>query len=209
MAIKLNGSTSGSVALDAPADTSPSGTDVTLTLPTSAGSSGQYLQTDGSGTLSWQTITTGKVLQVVYGSTATTFSTTNAIPTDDTIPQNTEGTEFLTQAITPVSASSDLIIQVNCPFVGMDGLGNNVVSLFVDSTADALATASTVVGANGWEEVLTLVHKVASSSTTERTYKARFGPNSSSRTSYLNRASGGRRHGGTLITSICIYEVLP
>ena len=57
MAIKLNGSTSGSVALDAPADTSPSGTDVTLTLPTSAGSSGQYLQTNGSGTLSWQTVT--------------------------------------------------------------------------------------------------------------------------------------------------------
>ena len=56
MAIKLNGSTSGSVALDAPADTSPSGTDVTLTLPTSAGSSGQYLQTNGSGTLSWQTL---------------------------------------------------------------------------------------------------------------------------------------------------------
>ena len=59
MAIKLNGSTSGSVALDAPADTSPSGTDVTLTLPTSAGSSGQYLQTNGTGTLSWQTVTSG------------------------------------------------------------------------------------------------------------------------------------------------------
>ena len=53
MTLKLNGSTSGSVALDAPADTSPSGTDVTLTLPTSAGSSGQYLQTDGAGALSW------------------------------------------------------------------------------------------------------------------------------------------------------------
>jgi len=53
MAIKLNGSTSGSVALDAPADTSPSGTDVTLTLPTSAGSSGQVLSTNGSGVLSF------------------------------------------------------------------------------------------------------------------------------------------------------------
>ena len=61
MAIKLNGSTSGSVALDAPADTSPSGTDVTLTLPTSAGSSGQYLQTNGSGTLSWQTVSTSNL----------------------------------------------------------------------------------------------------------------------------------------------------
>jgi len=56
MTLKLNGSTNGSVSIDAPADTSPSGTDVTLTLPTSAGSSGQYLQTNGSGTLSWQTV---------------------------------------------------------------------------------------------------------------------------------------------------------
>jgi len=59
MTLKLNGSTNGSVSIDAPADTSPSGTDVTLTLPTSAGSSGQYLQTNGSGTLSWQTVTEG------------------------------------------------------------------------------------------------------------------------------------------------------
>ena len=59
MTLKLNGSTDGSVSIDAPADTSPSGTDVTLTLPTSAGSSGQYLQTDGSGGLSWQTVATG------------------------------------------------------------------------------------------------------------------------------------------------------
>ena len=53
MALKLNGSTDGSVSIDAPADTSPAGTDVTLTLPTSAGSSGEVLTTNGSGTLSW------------------------------------------------------------------------------------------------------------------------------------------------------------
>ena len=69
MAIKLNGSTSGSVALDAPDDTSPSGTDVTLTLPTSAGSSGQYLQTNGSGTLSWQTVTVPTVEWTDLGQT--------------------------------------------------------------------------------------------------------------------------------------------
>ena len=79
MAIKLNGSTSGSVALDAPADTSPSGTDVTLTLPTSAGSSGQVLQTNGSGTLSWADIgDTGRILQVVQASGTSTVSTTSS-----------------------------------------------------------------------------------------------------------------------------------
>jgi len=44
MTIKLKGSTDGSVSLDAPADTSPTGTDVSLTLPTSAGSANQFIK---------------------------------------------------------------------------------------------------------------------------------------------------------------------
>lgn len=44
MSIKLKGSTAGSVALDAPANTSPSGSDIALTLPIDAGSANQYLK---------------------------------------------------------------------------------------------------------------------------------------------------------------------
>ena len=47
MSIKLKGSSDGSVSLDAPADTSPSGSDITLTLPTSAGSANQFLKNSG------------------------------------------------------------------------------------------------------------------------------------------------------------------
>ena len=53
MTLRLNGSTSGYVELEAPATAASN----TLTLPNGNGSSGQYLQTNGSGTLSWQTIT--------------------------------------------------------------------------------------------------------------------------------------------------------
>ena len=53
MALRLNGSSSGYVELDVPADAGSH----TLTLPDGGGSSGQYLQTDGSGGLSWQTVT--------------------------------------------------------------------------------------------------------------------------------------------------------
>tara|TARA_Y100000004_G_scaffold83592_1_gene93843 strand:+ start:765 stop:1547 length:783 start_codon:yes stop_codon:yes gene_type:complete len=56
MSIKLKGSSDGSVSLDAPSDTSPSGTDVSFTLPTADGSSGQVIQTNGSGALSFTTI---------------------------------------------------------------------------------------------------------------------------------------------------------
>ena len=53
MALRLNGSSSGYVELEVQA---AAGND-TRTLPDGGGSSGQYLQTNGSGGLSWQTVT--------------------------------------------------------------------------------------------------------------------------------------------------------
>ena len=54
MTLKLNGSSSGSVSIDAPASTT-SGADVALTLPVDDGDAGQVLKTNGSGALSWTT----------------------------------------------------------------------------------------------------------------------------------------------------------
>ena len=57
MSIKLKGSSDGSVSFDAPADTSPSGSDITLTLPTSAGSANQFLKNSGTaGTLEYSSM---------------------------------------------------------------------------------------------------------------------------------------------------------
>ena len=47
MTIKLKG-TDGSVSLTAPSDTSPSGSDITLTLPTTVGSAEQFLKNSGT-----------------------------------------------------------------------------------------------------------------------------------------------------------------
>ena len=52
MTLKLNGSSSGSVSIDAPASTT-GGADVTLTLPVNDGDADQVLKTDGSGNLSF------------------------------------------------------------------------------------------------------------------------------------------------------------
>ena len=49
MALRLNGSSSGYVELEAPATAGSN----TLVLPTGNGTSGQVLQTNGSGALSW------------------------------------------------------------------------------------------------------------------------------------------------------------
>ena len=53
MALRLKNSSGNFIALDAPSSIA---TDVTLTLPNTDGDSGQYLQTDGSGALSWASV---------------------------------------------------------------------------------------------------------------------------------------------------------
>ena len=55
MTLKLNGSSSGSVSIDAPASTT-GGADVALKLPVADGSSGQALTTNASGQLAFSSI---------------------------------------------------------------------------------------------------------------------------------------------------------
>ena len=61
MSIKLNAASGGSVALDAPTQTTSS-EDLTFKLPVADGSANQLLKTDGSGNLGWATDQGGKVV---------------------------------------------------------------------------------------------------------------------------------------------------
>lgn len=78
MTLKLKGSSAGSVSLVAPADTSPSGTDVSLTLPTTAGTAGQVLRNSATaGTLEFgaaPTLTTTSADVSISGSSSTTIT---------------------------------------------------------------------------------------------------------------------------------------
>ena len=81
MALRLNGSSSGYVELEVPAAAGSH----TLTLPDDGGTSGQYLQTNGSGTLSWQTVTSpvsGYTWLDPVSLNGTTGATVTGIDTD-------------------------------------------------------------------------------------------------------------------------------
>ena len=82
MTIKLNGSTAGSVALDAPASTTGSA-DIAFKLPVADGTAGQVLMTDGAGNLSWVSNNSGLVklatIEVVQGSASTTAFHFNSV----------------------------------------------------------------------------------------------------------------------------------
>jgi len=101
-AIKLNAdSGGGSVALKGPASTT-SNAAVQLTLPQNDGDASQYLQTNGSGTLTWAAAGGGKLLKYGFHEYTTTTNISSTYSKTD-IP----GSSF---SYTPASASSKLII---------------------------------------------------------------------------------------------------
>ena len=67
MSIKLNAQSGGSVALDAPTQTTSSA-DLTFKLPVADGTAGQVLKTDGSSNLSFGAAAgAGQILETVVG----------------------------------------------------------------------------------------------------------------------------------------------
>lgn len=98
--IKLKHSGGNAVSLHPPTS-APSSSDVQFKLPTTDGSAGQVLQTDGSGNLSW--VTPGKLLQVQTTQTnaQSNLTLTNAYSLYDTP---------LTVDITSAAANSKFII---------------------------------------------------------------------------------------------------
>ena len=125
---------------------------------------------------------------------------------DDTIPQNDEGTEIMTLAITPVSATSTMYIATQI-FHSNGATTRTGIGLFKDSDANALAFTSVFIKdptsmGNG-----VLRYAEVTGNTTARTYKVRIGGMGSS-TITFNGQSRVRKFGGIdTLSSIQILEV--
>jgi hypothetical protein len=153
----------------------------------------------------------GKVQQMVYVMTGANSSQASVqIPQDDTIPQNTEGHEVMTLAITPTSATNLLKIEVICSGATSNN-GNFTMALFQDTTANALSV-SEAKGNNSTPNIYdtgSLTHVMVANTASATTFKVRMGPHSAAGTNYFNSDSGGRHHGGVANSGIIITEVTP
>jgi len=147
-----------------------------------------------------------EVIQVVEGTPYTTYSSTaTTIPNDDTIPQNTEGAELITVAITPTNASNRLRIEANIPVLSPSGGLYATAAIFQDTTADALAASLVYCTGSDNSEPMILFHEMAAGTTSATTFKLRVGPTSG--TLYFNGTSAGRRFGGVSAVRIRVTEI--
>ena len=183
------------------------GQSYTLTYPQSVVDGG-FMKTDSSGNLSFAGA--GKIAQVVQAQSTSVNTTTDQITHDNSIPQNNEGEEMLTLAITPTNASSTLFIFVDF-VIGTAGSGvGSIIALFKDSTANAIESKIVNTGqVNNIQADAKFIHKISAGSTSAQTFKVRIGCAGSGTISMNSYNASDTTLGGTMKSSIVIMEVLP
>jgi len=149
----------------------------------------------------------GSVVQVVNVQDGAVASGTTTIAYDDTIMQNTEGTEFMTLAITPTNSSHKLKIDVVIHMNANTTSKIFTVGLFQDSTANALATQSSAQSLNNSPTPISFTHFMTAGTTSSTTFKVRAGPDTSATVTFNGRDGTNRRGGGTYASSITITEI--
>ena len=147
----------------------------------------------------------GEILQSVFATPYTPNSDiTTVIPSDDTIPQSSEGTQILSVSITPRSTTNKLRARMVGFASGSAGLYASV-ALFVNATADALHATSSYVGGAGFIIPVTLEWEWTPGATSSQTVNIRVGP--SSGTLRMNGSHSGRFFGGVAAATLVVEEI--
>ncbi|HEY3526891.1 MAG TPA: hypothetical protein VGK47_11880 [Nitrososphaeraceae archaeon] len=146
------------------------------------------------------------LIQRVNSSTGAVATGASAIPFDDTIPQNTEGTEFLSLAITPKNSANILEIEI-LGYFSPNAVREVIGALFQDTTASALAATSCTVLTASAICVLKLKHTMVAGTTSATTFKFRAGMSSvAGATLTFNGVATVRMFGGVNNSYITIKE---
>ena len=147
------------------------------------------------------------LVQFVSASDSAVATGTVAWVFDDTIPQNTEGDQFMSKAITPKNANNTLLIEAILCMSSDTALESIGVALFQDTTADALAAmynhGSATAASN---HIITLRHVMTAGTIVSTEFKIRAGVQAAGILTF-NGASGARTMGGVMGSILTIAEL--
>jgi hypothetical protein len=145
-------------------------------------------------------------LQQVSSFSSAVATGTTVTPSDDTIPQITEGIQFFTATITPKLSTSTLVIFFTGFFAtSVAGSTRWIAALHQDATANALAAQAQNSQGSSAAANITLMWAMTSGTTSATTFTIRVG-NSSAGTTTLNGQAGARLYGGAAASGIVVYE---
>lgn len=147
----------------------------------------------------------GDIVQRRRLDTGTVSTGTTLIPLDNTIPQITEGTQFMSRTITPLSAANLLAVNAQA---NLSNSANARVSaaLFRDAGANALDASQNVGSAAATMVAIYLNAQVISNTTSSTSFSVNGG-NSVAGTTTFNGESGTQLYGGVTNSYIEVTEV--
>jgi len=210
--ISVAGDSSGAITISAPSAagsgvlTLPTGTDTLVGKATTDTLTNKSIAaTQLTGTIAASALPAGSVLQVVNYQTGAVATGTTIIPLDTTIPQNTEGNEYMTLAITPKSATSKLLFQISL-FATPSVADWVTTALFQGATANAIATTTSYQATGTGSAPGIFNYFMTSGTTSSTTFTVRAGMGGAGTTT-VNGQGGNQRFNGTLYSSITITEI--
>lgn len=159
------------------------------------------------GAITHSKLAAGMVVQMVSTNFSSVATGTGIIPYDDTVPQNTEGDEYMTQVITPKASTNLLVIEVVAYLSGSAASKFLNVALFQDSTTGALAAVAHYNLTATEAEPIKLTYTMTAGTTSSTTFKIRAGADSTTSTTTFNGSSGGRKFGAIPKSNITITEI--
>lgn len=151
------------------------------------------------------TTISGHIIQVANYTTGAMATGTAVIPYDNTIPQITEGTQFMSLAFTPKKANSKLKITVNLN-ASVSILGAFTVALFKDSIPDALTTSISHCAVINVIQQNSFIAYIPASDINSKTFTVRASCNAAG-TITINGQASSQLFGGSLASSITIEEI--
>ena len=186
-----------------------------------AGSGGLVQSSDASGILELQSggvtkftlnssgvFSPGHAIQVQSTKLGTVATGTTLMINDNTIPQNTEGDQFISLAFTPLSAASKLRFEALMFVAHTVATANVVAAIFRDSVADAIAAGNVSCPNANTGYMVAVNYDMTSPGTSAYTYKLRAGGNAAG-TLTVNGWGSTQYFGGVLFSSLTITEYIP
>lgn len=150
----------------------------------------------------------GWTVQQVREQTGAVATGTTQLPVDDTIPQNTEGDEYIDVSVTPTSAANLLEIEASLQLANNAATGHIGTALFHDAVANALtAMARNFASASNRWVTGQLKHQMLAGTTSSKTFDCRAGANVAGTTTF-NGGAGVRDFGGVNNSFLSVTEIM-
>jgi hypothetical protein len=131
----------------------------------------------------------------------------NLIPTDDTIPQITEGDQVISTTFTPKSTTNKLRVRFEANVVTNTTNQNATAALFLNSNSNALRAVTTYLAVVDQVGLLSFTHEFVPATTSSITLSVRVGLSGSGQL-FLNGNHSQRIFGGINVTSLTIDEIV-